>query len=267
MRDFKEPGLELEEKLRLKTRIVSYKKLERAEDLGAIPDLKRLERSHTFCQIPDLVRVYGWTIGVTRQDKMGARCMNMCGLQDATEDGTWVEAAVLATTWMPSHEESVAQQKDYPRMPAGQAIVLAPLTDGKFEPDVVMVYGNPAQLMMLLCGLQKVTYESFPFVFLGEGDCSSSLARCYVTGRPALGLGCYGERAMGQMQDDEIVLALPPGELERAVMGLRKLADIGFRYPIRLLGAGHDPFPELAEFYPPDRVGAAIAGLPKRPGK
>ena len=122
---------------------------------------------------------------------------------------------------MPNHEESLKQQEDYPRMEAGEAIVMAPLTENKFDPDVVMIYGNVAQIMMLMCGLQKRKYENFDFSFLGEGDCSNSVARCHLTGKVCLTLGCYGERSMGEMDDGEIVLTLPPKELERAVLGLK----------------------------------------------
>jgi hypothetical protein len=69
---------------------------------------------------------------------------------------------------------------------------------------------------------------------------------------------------MGQIADGEILLALPPSELERAVLGLREPAALGFKYPIRFIGAEHDPFPELTEFYPPERVAEAISRLPKR---
>jgi uncharacterized protein (DUF169 family) len=251
-------GKELEETLRLDTRLVAYQKLAHAEDLGRIPAVKTFDRPLTFCQLPALVRIYGWTVGVKGTDPMNERCKNLCGLQDATREGIWVEAAVMATTWMPTHEESLKQQADYPRMTAGEAIVLAPLTEGKFDPDAILIYGNVAQIMMLLCGLQKEKYEEFPFSFLGEGDCTNTVARCCSTGKISLGLGCYGERSMGQMADGEIILAMPPQEMERAVSGLRRLSTIGFRYPLRIIGAGHDPFPELAEFYPPDRVGAAV---------
>jgi len=50
--------------------------------------------------------------------------------------------------------------------------------------------------------------------------------------------------------DDEIVIALPPGELRRAVSGMKKLAKIGFKYPIPFIGGLADPTPILAQFYP-----------------
>ena len=264
MSDLVSLGAELEDMLRLRTKIVAYKKLERADDLDKISGVTRINYRLTFCQVPDMVRTHRLTVGITKDDEMGARCMNLCGLSEANDDSIWREAAVLTTTWFHSHEEALQQQADYPRMSAGEAIVLAPLTDGKFEPEVLIIYGSPAQIMMIMCGLQKQKYEPFSFSFISEGDCVNAVSRCCLTGKPAVGLACYGERAIGQVLDDEIYISLPPSELERAVLGLRELFQKGLRYPIRFLGAEHDPYPEVAEFYPPEVVEEAILRLSKR---
>jgi hypothetical protein len=55
---------------------------------------------------------------------------------------------------------------------------------------------------------------------------------------------------MGHVADDEIVIALPPADLTRAVSGMKTLAKIGFRYPIAFIGGLADPGPVLAQFYP-----------------
>jgi uncharacterized protein (DUF169 family) len=110
--------------------------------------------------------------------------------------------------------------------------------------------GNPAQIMMILCGLQKVKYERFSFSFIGEGACSDSLAQCYITSKPSVSIPCSGERSMGGVSDDEIVVALPPGELERAVSGLKGLAKIGRKYPIDSIGPWLDPTQLLRGIYP-----------------
>ncbi len=55
-------------------------------------------------------------------------------------------------------------------MTAAEGIVLAPLVDDKFVPEVVIIYGIVAQIMMLMCGLHKREYETFSFsFFLGGG--------------------------------------------------------------------------------------------------
>jgi hypothetical protein len=55
---------------------------------------------------------------------------------------------------------------------------------------------------------------------------------------------------MGGVSDDEIVIALLPGELERAISGLKQLAKIGFKYPINSIGPLLDPTPLLSGIYP-----------------
>lgn len=61
--------------------------------------------------------------------------------------------------------EWIGSPKPFPWLRAGAS-------NNKFEPDVILVYGNPSQLMMLMCGLQKVKYQRFEFHFIGEGACA-----------------------------------------------------------------------------------------------
>jgi uncharacterized protein (DUF169 family) len=249
MHDWAGLGTELENTLRLKTKIIAYRRLEKAEELDTIKNVIRLDRFFTFCQVPFMVRVNGITVGITKENKILDRCSRIFGLRQATEKSMNAEAAMLSTTWFRSPEEALQQQGDYYRIPVGGAIVLAPLTKQKFDPEVLLVYGNPAQIMMILCGLQKVKYERFSFSFIGEGACSDSLAQCYITGKPSVSIPCSGERSMGGVSDDEIVVALPPGELERAISGLKELAKIGRKYPIDSTGPLLDPTPLLAGIY------------------
>jgi len=236
--------------LRLRTDPVAFRRLEKAEDLDKIENVVRVKQGFTYCQVPFLVRVMGQTVGITKKDPIINRCTRLHGLRPATEKSTQSEAAALSTTWFASPEEALKQQCETPRVPVGEAIVAAPLGNEKFEPEVVSIYGNPAQVMMILCGMQKERYERFPFFFIGEGACADSLAQCYISGKPAVAIPCYGERAMGQVMDDEMVIALPPGEMERAVSGMKKLAKIGLKYPIAFNGGLMDPTPVMAQFYP-----------------
>ena len=70
-----------------------------------------------------------------------------------------------------------------------------------------------------------------------------------MTGEPALAIPCYGERALGQVADDEIVIALPPAEIERSLSGLKRLAKVGLRYPVAYIGGVADVVPILSQIY------------------
>ena len=191
----------------------------------------------------------GWTVAVTR-DNLGERCARINGLAATTEEEIAREAANFTTTWFATVEEARKQMALYPLVPPGEALVLAPLASGKFDPDVILIYGNPAQMMLLMNGLQVKDYERFQFFFIGEGACADGLAQCYISGKPALAIPCYGERRFGGVTEDELVLALPPAMMGKAVEGLQTLWNRGLRYPIMYFGPECDPSASLARVYP-----------------
>ena len=249
MTNWKEASNDLKKRMSLRTEPIAYRKFAKASELDDIENLTRWKQGAVFCQMPFLARVQEMTVGITREDKMGDRCKGIHGLLPRDENDLQKEAKMLSTTWMPSQEEGMKQQRDYPRIPPGEAVALSPLAKEKFEPEVILIYGNPAQLMMIMCGMQKVKYKRYPFFFIGEGACVDSLGQCYNTGEPALAIPCYGERAMGQVMDDEIVLALTPDYFKQALVGLEILRKIGFKYPIGNIGGVIDPSPILANVY------------------
>jgi len=240
---------EMELLLRLKTSPIAYKRLDKVEELEKIPEVMRLNRQASFCQVPALVRRVGMTIGVTRDD-FGDRCARINGLAATTDRQVAWEADSFANTWFADVEEAKKQMAEYPLVPPGEAVVVAPLAAGKFEPDVILIYGNPAQMMLLMNALQFKDYERFQFFFIGEGSCADGLAQCYTTGKPALAIPCLGERAFGAVTDDELVMALPPAMMAKAVEGLQVLKERGIGYPIMYLGPLCDPSPVLTQIYP-----------------
>jgi uncharacterized protein (DUF169 family) len=231
---------ELERLLRLGTSPIAYKRLEKMAELDKIPEVIQLDRRASFCQVTALVRRIGLTVGVTRVN-LGERCARLNGLAPTTEKEVAWEANSFARTWFANVEEARKQMAAYPLIPAGEAVVLAPLASGKFDPDVVLIYGNPAQMMFLMNGLQFKDYERFQFFFIGEGSCADGLAQCYTTGKPALAIPCLGEREFGTVTEDEMIMALPPRMIAKAVEGLQALEARRIGFPIKYLGPSCDP--------------------------
>ena len=240
---------QLEQLLRLETFPIAYKKLQKLEELDQIPGVRRFDRRFTFCQVPTLVRRGGWTIGVTRNN-LSERCARINGLAVTTKAEVSREAKDFTTTWFATLEDATKQMAEYPLVPPGEALVLAPLASGKFDPDVALIYGNPAQLMLAVNGLQFRDYERFQFSFIGEGACADGLAKCYTSGKPSLAIPCFGERRFGGVTNDELLLAIPASMLEKTVEGLQALSKRGLRYPIMYFGPENDPSAALAKVYP-----------------
>jgi uncharacterized protein (DUF169 family) len=250
MSSWAEKSEAIKNSLRLRTEPVGFRRLQDAAELENIEGAIRWPAGCVFCQIPYMARVAKLTVAVTSDEKLNYRCKRIHGLVPSLEGDVESECTQFSRTWMPSAEEAMRQQKDYPVVPPGQAIVAGPLCKVAFEPDMIMVFGNPAQVMLLLCGLQKIRYEKFEFSFIGEGACMDSFGRYYATGKTSVAIPCYGERALGQVADDEIAVALPPEELDRAIEGMNTLASIGFGYPIPGIGGFTDPNPFLDQLYP-----------------
>ena len=239
-RDWEKPVRRMELLLRLKSFPVAFKMLENKDDLDQIPFMRRAAGKLTMCQLITRVRNFDWTVGATLEDFLGPVCPSIIGLSEVPElfsDGTF-----RSIVWVKTKADAQKYEQSIPRLPLGkyQAVAMAPLVYNPFEPDIVLIYGNPAQMMMLINALQFEDYEVMQFFCVGESSCSDAIARCYLTGKPALTIPCYGERRYGHAQDEDMVMALPVDKMDKALAGLEVLYRRGIRYPISYSGAETD---------------------------
>ncbi|MBW1765648.1 MAG: dephospho-CoA kinase [Deltaproteobacteria bacterium] len=226
--------------MRLKSFPVAFKMLEKKEELAKIPFMRRTEHKVTLCQLITLVRNFDWTVGAELDNFMSPVCPSILGLTDTPalyKDGTF-----RSIVWVKTKEEGKRYEESIPRLPMGkyEAVAMAPLAYKPFEPDIVLIYANPAQMMLLINSLQFEDYEVMHFSCVGESSCSDAIARCYLTGKPSLTIPCYGERRYGHAQDEDLVMAIPAGMMEKALRGMETLYRRGIRYPISFAGAERD---------------------------
>ena len=113
-----------------------------------------------------------------------------------------------------------------------KAMAVSPLASGRLNPDICLVYANPAQMILLINGLQWSGYRKLEWGAVGESACADSWGRALATGEPSLSLPCFPERRYGGVPDDELLMALKPQDLAKALQGLAALARNGLRYPI-----------------------------------
>jgi uncharacterized protein (DUF169 family) len=249
MPDWTELTKSIEGLLRLKTFPVAFKLLEDVADLENNPHARRMPHKVTTCQLVTIARTYKWTVGAAVDDFVSARCTSVIGLAELPE---FISSGQMRSmVWCETIEDARKCEASIPLIAAGkfEAVILAPLILNPFDPDMVLIYGNPAQIMILINALQFRDYERMEFFSVGETACADSIAQCYNSGKPACTIPCYGERRYGHVQDDELVMALPPAYLEKAVDGLKGLYQRGIRYPISMYGAQIDPSPGLMGAY------------------
>lgn len=230
-----EEAEEIQRLLRLRGYIVSVKFLEKAEDVNSIPRIRAKEGVFASCQRFQMARMLGWTL-VETKDNTPYACAFPVGLIDIPEDFVSGKAEVgkLCETEGDASKRALSEPRIPPKM---SAVVISALFREACEPDVILIYGTPAQMLMILMALHWKDYEVYEFID-GGSSCASHLVRCYLTGKPALAVPDYGERRFGSVQEDEMVIALPPnclGKVIYGIKGLRKTA--GLPYPIPFFGS------------------------------
>ncbi|MFH2132527.1 MAG: dephospho-CoA kinase, partial [bacterium] len=227
--------------MRLKSFPVAFKMLEKKEMLDDILFIRRPSEKVSMCQLITQVRNFDWTVGADLEDFMGAMCPSIIGLTQLPEE-PFLDGTFRSIVWTRNREEGKRYENAIPRLPVGkyEAVVMAPLVYNPFEPDIVLIYANPAQMMLLINALQFEEYEVMQFFCVGESSCSDAIARCYLTGKPSMTIPCYGERRYGHAQDEDMVMAVPVDQMEKALRGLEALYRRGIRYPISYAGAEKD---------------------------
>jgi dephospho-CoA kinase len=239
-RDWEKLIRRLELLMRLKYFPVGFKMLRKRTELSGIPFLRRPSHKVTLCQLITQARSFDWTVGADVDDFMFASCPSIIGLSDIPEnhrDGTF-----RSIVWMATKEDGRKVEASIPRLPLGEyeAVAMAPQVYNPFEPDMVLIYANPAQMMLLINALQFSRYEVMQFYCVGESSCSDAIARCFNTHKPSLAIPCYGERRYGHVQDEDLVMAVPGDLMEKALHGMEALYRRGVRYPISFAGAETD---------------------------
>jgi uncharacterized protein (DUF169 family) len=99
--------------------------------------------------------------------------------------------------------------------------VYAPLSDVPSEPDVVLVRGNPKQVMLLseAARAADIAHEG---AMMGRPACAM-IPETVSSGRANASLGCIGNRVYTGLADDELYLALPGSKIGDVVNKLETI--------------------------------------------
>ena len=192
-------------------------------------DFKKLSMN---CQVIDMARRYGWTIALTREDSICSLGIIAAGFDRPLpiyNVGTLCEGMYTETKEAGRRSEA-AVDKFAPGEYA--ALLVAPLDRAAFEPHLVCVYGNPAQVMRLTQAALWKRGGRLPSSFECRAVCADIIVTTMKTGEPQVILPCSGDRIFGQTQDHEMAFTIPWPRMEEIIEGLRGTHAGGIRYPI-----------------------------------
>lgn len=122
---------------------------------------------------------------------------------DAAQELTELVETMARIEYIDMEEVGTIPQR---RQPFGVAIY-APLTSTTVDPDVILVRGNPKQMMLLAEAARAAGISQDPAAKL-RPTCAI-VPEAAEAGRASLSLGCVGNRVYTGLGDDELYCAIP----------------------------------------------------------
>ncbi len=235
--NFKEAAEFIRNDLRLKTLPVAAKFLKNTADM---PDKTRrpsvaLGKRIAICQGVTMARIYGWTVGLAKEDVICVPASIVFGFSESSDQvaslaGLFAEINFSTTEVLARKEASSMTRFENGEI---EAIVMAPLERASFEPDTILLYGNPAQAMRMTQAWTYVTGERVQGNFGGKVECDEYLIAPFKTQSPRMVIPGNGERIFAGTQDDEVTFAFPAKYLPDFANALKEVGKaVGARYPV-----------------------------------
>lgn len=255
--DYHRFGEEIERRLRLRTFPLGVKLLGMERDVpwGAKRPKKDLGYQLSLCQAFSISRRQGETIAMLKEDHWCFEPVIGYALAEPTD--YYNEGHVHFPLISQSLEAGKNWARSLPRLEFGKYIgmVFAPLMTANFEPDLVLIYCNSAQLQRLLAGRGYKEGRLLTCTLSSECVCVHSVVPVMLNGQCQVAIPCWGDRMRAMAQDDELVFSVAKAELEDLMIGIRYFDEAGLRLPL-----GLTLMPEY-EFHEPYEKMARMLGL------
>jgi len=194
-----------------------------------------------FCQINTIARKWGWSFAVTPEDINCVAALMSFGWGDLDADLDKEEELIqfrINAGYIKDREaakknldkaSSLMDEKNF----SSQGLIVSPLDSGVIQdPDVILIYGNPAQMARMI---QSMIYteggviESWASI---GASCVREMIAPMIEDRAGYVIPGRGARQLGMAGDDEMVFTMPAGKLENFLTGVKETHEKGTKYPI-----------------------------------
>lgn len=186
------------------------------------------------CQGAAMARRYGWTVAFAREDVGCAIAAHTYGWE-RMEDLHGPVHFLTRMDYVADEAAAVEDMRGKPCLEMGDdvGVLYSPLDRAASEPDVVLIYVNPAQLMRLIHGATQRTGRAITSRFSGRAaSCTEGVIGAFLDKEPKVVVPGNGDRVWAGCQDHEMVMAIPYEKLPVLVDGLERTHRQGVRYPI-----------------------------------
>lgn len=183
------------------------------------------------CQGISIARRSGWVVAMGIEDMLcplGALALGFLPAKDKFLDGSF-----NIPFWVKNQEVRAKICRNLPQLEYKKYsyLVAAPLDRTDFEPQVIIIYGNPAQISRLVQSVVYATGDTVASESGGGFACGAEITVPILTNKCQMVLTGGGDRAIAQTQDHEVAFAIPSSKVESIIEGLEQTHKAGMRYP------------------------------------
>ena len=224
-------GKFLEDTFKLRSLPIGVKFYESAADVPeeAVFPLKEYGKHMAVCQAFSYARMKGKTIAMTKEDHwcwnplIGYGCVSC-------EPGEPQFDEVIKYIGIPDREKASAFFQKFPRLPLHkyEAVVMAPISTATFLPDVIMIYADVAKINYFVRCIKGVLGDYIHSVFDGIDSCIYCTLPTFTEGKFRITLPDPGERERALTRDDEVILSIPPAQMDAFMKSVEANQRLGF---------------------------------------
>ena len=223
----------LHDLLLLRYEPVAVKMIEDEADVpdNAVNPERDMGKHMALCQAYSLARRNKKTVYI---DKNSEWCWSPMVCMGYVESAPGTQAFDMLCKFIGIKDPEAAKEffANFPRFPVGkyQGVVAAPLCSSSFEPDVVLIYTNPAQMRMLIGGIKQQTGKLVASAFDIIDSCTYDTVLPIQTGEYRVTIPDPGEYERALADEDEVILSVPGPRMDELLTGLATNATRGLGY-------------------------------------
>jgi len=191
-----------------------------------------------YCQVVSSVRKTGSQFALAAKDIMcGAALLAFGWVEDGSDQKEDAVKFFLDAKYSKDEETARVQISNMPLLSGelkcpSKGLLVAPLNSGAIEdPDVVLIYGNSAQIARLSQSVIYMTGTPIKSESKGGLSCTSEMIAPMLTGEPSFVVPGRGERSMGMAGNDELCFTVPGAQLGDLITGVKSTHAAGSKYP------------------------------------
>jgi uncharacterized protein (DUF169 family) len=227
----KEISEKIERILKLDTHPVALKFYEKKEEMPRRP----INSKMNACQLVSIARYQGTANALTPEMHIcaiGSACLGIIKTPEIFSEGKapvgrYVDTEETGKKFI----GNVFKLGDTGKRYAG--IMVEPLGASIQEPDVVVIYANPNQIMRLIHACVYDTGEKVAADTVAEAALCSGAGFAMAKKKPIIGFPCAGDRRFGGTQVHELVFAMPYSMAQKIAENLETTGKLGASmYPV-----------------------------------